>query len=432
MAASLHQRTSISQMMELLDNLATVKKCFQQIETSVLSSGIHKRLKSIIATCQHAVKNIEKMAAKLTDKRTLLAHKQMILKGGRPISKPKSAARCSERHVNKIRKRKWSEVDVASIKTDLTDLYQAGRLARPVDVAQIILDADKRIRSTMYKIMANDLLIAKEKCLRDNVTRYIKYLQGKGLAPKERFAAGGRRPIMSINKFKTKINEALKNDPHQQKDLRKLTHDVLTKEKRDKLQAKKKKPKGDQQEVTPPEEVVEGDSNKLSPPEQVVEGDSNKLSPLMKCEPCESVVDKYLRVASTCHDVKHIGKVCHSTRARDTAIRSFRGVCTYIAVVLASQSYPDPVSHKPPDSTPFARCKGRKDHKDRDIESLFPYPVKWINTALILNTDECTLVLVKNKGGKKKWVVVSRQFREAKKANFTQYSTEPDPNQVHV
>ena len=106
MAASLHQRTSISHMMELLDNLATVKKCFQQIETSVLSSGIHKRLKSIIATGQHSVKNMEKMAAKLTDKRTLLAHKQMILEGGRPISKPNSAARSSERHANQIRKRK--------------------------------------------------------------------------------------------------------------------------------------------------------------------------------------------------------------------------------------------------------------------------------------------------------------------------------------
>ena len=67
---------------------------------------------------------------------------------------------------------------------------------------------------------------------------------------------------------------------------------------------------------------------------------------------------------------------------------------------------------------------------DRNIETLFPYPVRWINPALIINTDETTLVLCKNKSGPPKWVVVSKQFREAKRKRFTQYSLEPDPSQV--
>jgi hypothetical protein len=66
----------------------------------------------------------------------------------------------------------------------------------------------------------------------------------------------------------------------------------------------------------------------------------------------------------------------------------------------------------------------------RDIRSRFPYPVKWVDPALILNTDETTLVLYKNKQGKLKWMVQSKQFREARGKRFSAYTTEPDPKQV--
>ena len=56
-------------------------------------------------------------------------------------------------------------------------------------------------------------------------------------------------------------------------------------------------------------------------------------------KPVASTVDIYVRIASNCPGIEHVGKKKHSTKARDTAVRSFRAVSTYIAVVLASQSY---------------------------------------------------------------------------------------------
>ena len=141
-----------------------------------------------------------------------------------------------------------------------------------------------------------------------------------------------------------------------------------------------------------------------------------KLSPLMRCKASNSSVMKYMRVASTCADVKHIGNINHSTRARDIAIRSFRGVCTFIAVVLASQSYPDPAWL----GLESATSKSKKDPFDRDIESLFPYPVKWTHPSLILNTDETTLVLTKHK---KKARTPYSKWRSPKKILVRFFST---------
>ena len=409
----MHERNAIVTMMELLDEVTTLNKCLKMINTISSPNPIHKRLKSHISKAQAAVKNIKDKAAKLTDKRTLAAHKQMVLADQRPVIS-KSAPRSSARHAKKIRKRKWVELDASAIKSSLFDLYQSGRLTRPADVCEIILNANKRCRSTMYRIMSEDLRIAAESTLRNNVCKYSKFLQGKALPLKERFGAGGQVPLMPVKEFKGEITTSLQDNPHRQKDLRKLVSTVLNAAKRKKLGL----------EVKGGDQVDAKDDNKEA-------NEVSKLSPLMRCEASDSTVEKYMRIASTCVDVKHIGKVNHSTRARDTAIRSFRGVCTFIAVVLASQSYPDP-AWLGLEASNVARRSRKKGDKDRDIESLFPYPVKWTNPALILNTDETTLVLTKHKKGKSKWVVVSKQFREAKRKNFTQYSIDPDPNQVGV
>ena len=64
--------------------------------------------------------------------------------------------------------------------------------------------------------------------MRNNYSRYVKFLNGTGPALKERFDAGGQPPIMSIQKFKDEINIVVQKDPHKQKDLRQLTHEVLS------------------------------------------------------------------------------------------------------------------------------------------------------------------------------------------------------------
>ena len=89
----------------------------------------------------------------------------------------------------------------------------------------------------------------------------------------------------------------------------------------------------------------------------------------MRCKVSESTVEKYMCVSSTCVDIKHIGKINHSTRVRDNVIRSFRGVCTFIAVVLTSQSYTDP-AWLGLESARTTRRSRKRDHKNRDIESI--------------------------------------------------------------
>ena len=56
--------------------------------------------------------------------------------------------------------------------------------------------------------------------------------------------------------------------------------------------------------------------------------------------------------------------------------------------------------------------------------------MKWVNPGLIVNTDETTLVLAKNKAGPPKWMIVSKRFCDKNKKCFSQYTTEPDPRQV--
>ena len=112
-----------------------------------------------------------------------------------------------------------------------------------------------------------------------------------------------------------------------------------------------------------------------------------------------ATVDIYVRIANDCPGVEHVGKKKHSTKARDTAVRSFRAVSTFIAVVLASQSYAVVESE-----WVYKKIKG-----NRDVNDVFPYPVNWVNPALLLNTDETTLVLMKNKVGKLEWTVVSKR-----------------------
>ena len=59
----------------------------------------------------------------------------------------KSTIKSSSRHANNIKNRKLAEVDTVSIKSSLHDLFQAGRLRRPVNVCEVILDDN----SSAYK-----------------------------------------------------------------------------------------------------------------------------------------------------------------------------------------------------------------------------------------------------------------------------------------
>ena len=280
----------------------------------------------------------------------------------------------------------------------MTDLHRANKLCTPADVCEVIhgddSPAQKKVRSAIIKILCDKFKIAKAKCIRNHYTEYRKWKSGDGPPVAEHF--GRRRsPIMPVRLFKEKVKAKLLEKEHQQKDLRKITRDVL----KTHLHSK---------------HIGDG------------------LSPIIKVKVSHVTVDKYTNIASTCNNVHHVAKKRHSTKARDTAIRSFRAVCAFIAVVLASQSYPDPdVYHDPSiNPCPAELIRKKKDKDLRDVDSVFPYPVKWVNPSLIINTDETTLVLAKNKKGPPKWMVVSKRFRDSKRKKFSQYTTEPDPKQV--
>ena len=390
MTDTLHKRKCVISTMQLLDAIGTIEKCFNEIQKDVNAKC--KNPNEILAKVKEGrqcVLLIRKLSVQFSDKRTLLAHRHLEYEGERPKIILKSNRRSSKRHAKKVKKRKFAELDEAGIKSSLMDLQQSGRLRRPADICQVIYGDDspehKKKRATIFKILSSQLNVAKEKTLRNCFTKYRKWIADKANNPPVSEYFGSRRPTtMPLDEFKLKLKMEVEKNAHHQKDLRELVTSVLTKH----MQDKHKK------------------ANK-----------SDKI----KVSPSRSTVDIYTRIATPNPDFEHVGKARHSTKARDTAIRSFRAVSTFISVVLASQSIPDPDTDLP---TVVAR-KGK-----RDVESLFPYPVKWINPALLLNTDETTLVLVKNKRGPPKWIVVSKRFKNSKKKCFSEYTTEPDPSQV--
>ena len=381
-------------MMNALDHVKSISEYLENIQRlclSELSKNTQKRLREIVTQALHSTSTICELIARVVDKRTVLAHQHLSFEGHlekcTQVQTGKTTIRSSVRHAKDIRKRKLAEIDPgqnAELLSALQDLFQSGRLSRPLDVCDVIhgdnTKKQKQKRSSIIKILSQYFNIAKEKVLRNTYTKYKKFLLDNGPALRDRF--GSRRPpLMPTPEFVAKLKEKLHCDQHKQKDLRVLTSEVLTKHKQDQHVADKK-------------------------------------SGIIKVRPSEFSVDIYLRMATRlcADDIDHIGKSRHSTKARDTAIRSFRGVSSFIAVVLASQSYPNP------DPVSNITYKG-----ERDIRSLFPYPDKWVHPSLIINTDE---TLLKNKKGPPKWVEVSKTFREAKRKRFTQYTTEPDPQQV--
>lgn len=263
----------------------TVEKCFKQITIAVQGTPVRQRVKKLIAHGQIALCNMRKLAAEMTDKRTILAHQHMTIEDERPIPLNKSAPRSSVRHAKSVLKRKFSELDNAQLLSSLQDLHQSGRLSRPIDVCKVIhgddSPAQKKRRSTIFKIVCQEFEICNEGTLRNAYSRYRKFLNKQGPALSNQFGARGR-PIISSKEFRQQVAAEIQMNPHQQKDLRKVTEKVLQKR-----LAKRNK--------------------------------DADLCEAMPSQPSKSVVDKYVRMATTCANVEQVGKVKHSTK-----------VCMYI------------------------------------------------------------------------------------------------------
>jgi hypothetical protein len=297
-------------MMDLLDHVGIVENNLKRIDCLAADAKCKKDVSKLVAHGLQAVEAINELAGEITDKRTVRAHKFMMMEESRPTMplKRKQKKRNSSRHVQNLKKRKLDELGKDELVSTLTDLFQAGKLSTPDEVCEVIHGTDtpehKKQRTFIMKTMHVKFNLPPVKTLRNHYTQYRKFLQKEALPLPIRF--GKRRPpIMTVAEFKEEVKRKIASNGHQQKDLRKLTAKVLTKH----MSTRHKKAGG---------------------------------SPIMDVKPSGGTVDMYLRIAATCKNAEHVGKVKHSTKTRDTAIRSFRAVCSYVSVVLASQSYPDP------------------------------------------------------------------------------------------
>ena len=122
-------------------------------------------------------------------------------------------------------------------------------------------------------------------------SRYRKFLNEKGPPLSEQFGARGHT-LMSSKKFKKEVTQEIDENPHQQKDLRKVTQKILNKS-----LTKRNKDAG--------------------------------LSSLMASDASKSAVEKYMRIATTCENVHQVGKVKHSTKV-------------HISTILPLNHNPDP------------------------------------------------------------------------------------------
>ena len=271
-------------------------KCLTAVNEIACATAVSTKIRQAVSKAMSAIDDVKDIAAKISDKRTVLAHRQMAIEDQRPVQLGKSVTRSSQRHTAKCRKRKLAELDDPSLRTTLTDLRQSGRLTLPIDLCRVIHGDDsrehKKKRTLIFNILCDDFKMCKKGNMRNIYTNYRKHLREEGPPPPKSF--GSRRPpIMPSKEFLDKVQEAIHTDEHREKDLREITEDVL----------------GD---------VVKQKQKKA------------ELSPLMFRGPgSSSTVDKYLRMATACPTLEHKGKVKHSTYARDTAIRSFRYLNIY-------------------------------------------------------------------------------------------------------
>ena len=288
MAESLHKRKCVASVMNLLDKITTVEKCLTAVNDIVRATAVSTKIGQVVSKAMSAIDDVKDIAAEISDKRTVQAHRQMAIEDQRPVQLGKSVPRSSKRHAANLRKRKLSELDDPSLRITLTDLRQSGRLTLPIHLCRVIHGDDsrehKKKRSLIYNILCDDFKICKKGNMRNIYTNYRKHLRKEGPPPPKSF--GSRRPpIMSAKEFLNNVKEAVHTDEHREKDLREITQNVLG----DAVKAKQKKA---------------------------------QLSPLMFRGPgSRSTVDKYLRMVTACPTLEHKGKVKHSTYARDTAIR---------------------------------------------------------------------------------------------------------------
>ena len=231
----LHKRKCVVVSMNILDELNVVDKCLDNIALkSVSSSG--KQDKSIATWVHHgknSVEKIKKYIKSVSDNLTIRVHSIMSHDTARPLpAEPTGNKRCSVRHVQNIRKRKFAELDAVTIKSSLTDLWQSGKLQRPEDVCKLIHGDDspeyKRKRRVIYNVLCDELKVCTKKTLHNKYTQYVRSLRKEGPPLPERFGATGK-PLMPTALFLSAMKEEIKSlNEHQQKDLRTATQKVLT------------------------------------------------------------------------------------------------------------------------------------------------------------------------------------------------------------
>ena len=207
--------------------------------------------------------------------KTVKAHRQMQFENCRSCApQQQKQIRTSDRHVHNLKKRKCSELNVTQLESTLTDLYRAKKLVTPTDVCEVLHGDDspqqKKIRSAIYKILHDKFKIAKIRCMQNHYSAYRKWKNGTGPPVAEHFKQR-RPPMMPVRLFKEKVTIKLLEKEHHQKDLRKITEEVL----KTHLSSK---------------HIGEG------------------LSPIIKMKVSHVTVDKYINIAVTCKNVHNVTK----------------------------------------------------------------------------------------------------------------------------
>ena len=188
--------------MQILYEIGCIEGILNALSKQVMCGT--QRMKNTIAEGKHSIANIKALLTKVADCLTLHAYRHMNAESYRPfdtLSKTKS--RCSKRHVQNVKKRKFETLKDSIVRSSVHDLVQAGSLERPEDVCELIhgdySKAYKKKRACIIKSLSQ-LGMRAEQSLRNMYTKHKKFLTGTGPPLQQTFGAR-RPPIMQAALF---------------------------------------------------------------------------------------------------------------------------------------------------------------------------------------------------------------------------------------